>query len=87
MNEIIQIIVDKRIPMLSMKEGVSWTKGNSVFHYVAPKEGIYDGNASSLVLFMKTLGPSFLLTGDMEKEGEAQFLRDYGHSEFRVLSF
>ncbi|WP_186668679.1 DNA internalization-related competence protein ComEC/Rec2 [Sporosarcina sp. BP05] len=82
MKEIIQIVGDKRIPMLSMKEGVSWTIGNSAFHYVAPKEGKYDGNASSLVLFMKTSGPSFLLTGDMEKEGEAQFLRDYGHSDF-----
>lgn len=82
MKEIIQIIGDKRISMLSMKEGVSWTKGNSTFHYVAPKEGKYDGNASSLVLYMKTSGPSFLLTGDMEKEGEAQFLRDYGHSDF-----
>lgn len=82
MKEIIQIVGDKRIPMLSMKEGVSWTKGSSDFHYVAPKEGKYDGNASSLVLFMKTSGPSFLLTGDMEKEGEAQFLRDYGHSDF-----
>ena len=82
MKDIIQIAEDKRIPMLSMKEGVSWTKGNSTFHYVAPKEGKYDGNASSLVLFMKTSGPSFLFTGDMEKEGEAQFLRDYGHSDF-----
>jgi len=82
MEEFIQIVEDKRIPLLSMKKGVSWTKGNSEFHYVAPKEGKYDGNASSLVLFMKTSGPSFLLTGDMEKEGEASFLRDYGHSDF-----
>ena len=52
------------------------------FHYVAPQEGIYDGNDSSLVLFMKTTGPSFLFTGDMEKEGEGQFIREYGHSDF-----
>ena len=35
------------------------------------KKGEYDGNASSLVLLMTTSGPSFLFTGDMEKEGEA----------------
>ena len=39
MEELMQIVEEKRIPMLSMKEGVSWTKGNSTFHYVAPKKG------------------------------------------------
>ncbi|KAA0965416.1 DNA internalization-related competence protein ComEC/Rec2 [Sporosarcina sp. ANT_H38] len=82
MREIIRIVEDKRIPILSMKEGISWIEGNSTFHYVAPKEGRYDGNASSLILFMTTSGPSFLFTGDLEQEGEAQFLRDYGHSDF-----
>lgn len=82
MREVIRIVEDKRIPILSMKEGISWTEGNSAFHYVAPKEGRYDGNASSLVLFMTTSGPSFLFTGDLEQEGEAQFLRKYGQSDF-----
>jgi competence protein ComEC len=82
MKDILRIAENKRIPFLTMKEGVSWTEGSSSFHYVAPKEGSYAGNASSLVLFMKTSGPSFLFTGDIEKEGEAQFLRKYGHSDF-----
>jgi competence protein ComEC len=82
MKDIVQIAENKSIPFLSMKEGVSWTEGNSTFHYVAPKEGKYDGNASSLVLLMTTPGLSFLFTGDMEQEGEAQFLRTYGHSDF-----
>ncbi len=82
MKEIVRIAENKRIPLLTMKEGIMWTEGSAAFHYMAPREGRYVGNASSLVLFMKTSGPSFLFTGDMEKEGEAQFLRKYGHSDF-----
>src|SRR5690606_15384814 len=41
----------------------------------------YEGNDSSLVLLMKTTGPSFLFTGDLEAEGEKRFLRQYGQSD------
>ena len=82
MKDVLTITENKIIPVLPMKEGISWKKGESSFHYVAPADEKYDGNASSLVLFMKTAGPSFLFTGDMEKEGEVQFLRKYGKSDF-----
>jgi len=85
MKDIKRIAEKKSIPILSMKEGVSWKEGESSFHYVAPKEGKYEGNSSSLVLFLKTAGLSFLFTGDMEQEGEKQFLRKYGNSNFGTI--
>ncbi|NYF24947.1 DNA internalization-related competence protein ComEC/Rec2 [Sporosarcina sp. JAI121] len=85
MKDILRIAEHKRIPIHSMKEGISWKEGELSFHYVAPSDGKYEGNASSLVLFMKTTGPSLLLTGDMEKEGESQFLQKHGHSDFGTV--
>lgn len=82
MGDVMQTASEMRIPVIVMKKGVSWTKGISSFTYVYPSEGDYVGNDSSLVLFMKTSGPSFLFTGDMEEVGEKQFLQDYEKSDF-----
>ena len=45
-------------------------RNQTTFEYVGPQDGNYVGNDSSLVLLMKTTGPSFLFTGDMEVEAE-----------------
>ncbi len=82
MKAVIQIAEEQQIPIFQMKEGVSWQEGQTSFHYVGPVDGVYKGNDSSLILYMTTTGPSFLFTGDMEKEGEQQFLRQYGQADF-----
>ncbi|WP_415579228.1 DNA internalization-related competence protein ComEC/Rec2 [Filibacter tadaridae] len=85
MAEVMQIASVKNVPLIPMKQGISWTKGTTSFHYVAPAEEKYKGNNSSLVLYMQTTGPSFLFTGDLEEDGEKQFLRDYGQANFGQL--
>ena len=45
------------------------------FEYLSPPKGNYVGNNSSLVLLMRSAGPSFLFTGDMEIDSEEKFLR------------
>ena len=77
-----RIAEEQRIPIFQMKEGISWQEEQTSFHYVGPVDGVYKGNDSSLILYMTTTGPSFLFTGDMEKEGEQQFLRQYGQADF-----
>lgn len=82
MEEVIRLGVEQQIPIFQMKEGISWGEGQANFHYVGPTDGVYKGNDSSLVLYMTTTGPSFLFTGDMEKEGEQQFLLQFGQADF-----
>ncbi|MBE1554646.1 DNA internalization-related competence protein ComEC/Rec2 [Sporosarcina limicola] len=85
MEAIMRLAVEKQIPVMPMKDGISWTKGQSSFHYLSPMDGKYVGNDSSLVLYMTTTGPSFLFTGDMEQEGENGFVRKYGHANLGPL--
>lgn len=82
MGSIMRLVEDQQITLFQMKEGVSWQEGPAEFHYVGPTDGVYKGNDSSLILYMTTTGPSFLFTGDMEEEGERQFLRQYGQADF-----
>ncbi|MFS0575284.1 DNA internalization-related competence protein ComEC/Rec2 [Sporosarcina sp. 179-K 3D1 HS] len=82
MAEVNRLAAGKRIPLFEMKAGKLWEEGDLAFMYAAPKEEKYEGNDSSLVLFMKTSGPSFLFTGDLEAEGEKRFLNQYGKSDF-----
>ena len=82
MQEVVQIAGVRKIPVLQMKEGISWKSGESAFHYLGPSDEEYAGNDSSLVLYMTTTGPSFLFTGDMEAAAERRFLQQYGGAEF-----
>ena len=65
-----------------MKDGISWGDGRTAFSYLSPQDNNYVGNDSSLMLLMKTSGPSFLFTGDMEIDAEEKFLRKYGQVNF-----
>ena len=78
MNDLVQLAIEKKVPIHDMSDGVSWTAGKSAFAYLGPQDSEYIGNDSSLVLLMKTPGPSFLFSGDMEMEAEEKFLRKYG---------
>lgn len=85
MEEVLRMTAEKKIPVLSIQEGVSWKMGDSAFHYVGSSSGKYVGNDSSLILYMTTSGPSFLLTGDIEESGERRFLGRYGQADFSSL--
>lgn len=85
MMDVLRLSKEKEIPILLMKEGISWVEGASVLRYVWPDDKKYVGNDSSLVLHMTSGGPSFLFTGDLETDGEAAFVKKYGHLEFGKL--
>ena len=78
MYDLVQLADKKKVPIHEMGDGVSWTAGRTTFAYLGPLDSEYVGNDSSLVLLMKTMGPSFLFSGDMEMEAEEKFLRKYG---------
>lgn len=82
MKDLIRVATEKNVPILEMEDGVSWREGQTSFMYMGPQDRKYVGNNSSLVLLMKTTGPSFLFTGDMEEEAEMKFLRKYGEVDF-----
>lgn len=82
MKDLIRVATEKNVPILEMEDGIYWTEGQNSFMYMGPQDRNYVGNDSSLVLLMKTTGPSFLFTGDMEEEAEAKFLRKYSEVKF-----
>lgn len=72
----------QKIPIVEKRDGDAWQMGGIDFYYLGPQNDQYVGNDSSLVLYMKTLGPSFLFTGDMETEAERLFLSKYKEVNF-----
>ncbi|WP_438311056.1 DNA internalization-related competence protein ComEC/Rec2 [Sporosarcina sp. FA9] len=86
MVDLLRVAKIKKVPILSMKDGIRWTEGQIPFNYMSPQDEDYVGNDSSLVLLMRAPGLSFLFTGDLEKEGERKFIKKYGNLDFgRIL--
>ena len=74
MEELCGLQRNKEIPILSDEGRYFMDRKDRLLFIMWDQRWNYKGNDSSLVLFMKTTGPSFLFTGDMEEEGEQQFL-------------
>ncbi|MBO1912809.1 hypothetical protein J4G37_49400, partial [Microvirga sp. 3-52] len=82
MEDLNRIADRNNVPFIEVLEGISWAENQVVFEYVNPPKSNYVGNNSSLGLLMRTAGPSFLFTGDMEVESEDKFLRRYKGVDF-----
>ncbi len=82
MKDVIRISEEKGIPIRPMKEGNAWKLLDIDFIYLSPPNGNYNGNDSSLVLYMRTGDVSFLFTGDLEVEGEKRIIRTYGEIDW-----
>ena len=85
MEDLIHLAKTKNIPVIEVGEGISWSENQTTFDYLSPPKGNYVGNNSSLVLLMRSAGPSFLFTGDMEIDSEEKFLRRYTAIDFGEL--
>lgn len=85
MDNVLKIAREKRVPIIEVKDGISWKDEQTIFSYMGPQNGPYIGNDSSLVLLMKTSGPSFLFTGDMETDAERKFWGKYNEVNFGQL--
>lgn len=82
MEQLLKVAKEQQIPIFEKKDGDGWREKDAAFFYVGPQSEQYIGNDSSLVLFMKTSGPSFLFTGDIEEAGENVFLSKYDAMDF-----
>lgn len=86
MEPVIRLAIESRIPIVSASEGMEWAKGRVHFEYLSPGKDRYKGNDSSLVLLLQAEELSFLFTGDLEVDGEEQFIRKFRGRDFgRVL--
>ncbi|MFS0780845.1 DNA internalization-related competence protein ComEC/Rec2 [Bacillus sp. 1P06AnD] len=79
------VAVKRRIPIKAVKSGYGWRKGGDVFRIVHPSQYEGDSNETSIVLWAKIGGISWLMTGDLGMEGEAKLLRSYPQLKADVL--
>ena len=85
MEKLLKVAGERNIPIIEKKDGDDWRERDALFSYLAPQSDVYVGNDSSLALFMRTAGPSFLFTGDMEVAAENEFLAKYKEINFGEL--
>ncbi|MCY7800243.1 DNA internalization-related competence protein ComEC/Rec2 [Bacillus haynesii] len=86
---------DEKLLRLALEEGVKVNVakrgdilhiGNLEFYVLSPKEADKNSkNNGSLVLWMKAGGFSWLLTGDLEKEGEMEIMKEYPNLKADIL--
>lgn len=77
-EHLLKLVEKKRIPIRFMQAGQKWSTGKESFMVLAPieKENLTKNN-SSIVIFAKIAGITWLFTGDLEKEGELALMNKY----------
>lgn len=85
MEKLLKVAKMQGVPIFEKMDGDFWREKDATFSYLAPQSEVYVGNDSSLALYMKTTGPSFLFTGDMEEAAENAFLSKYEGMNFGEL--
>lgn len=83
MSDFLEVAFKKKVPIKEKMAGDGWQNGEVSFTYLWPTEVAYEGNNDSLVLFIQQGAFRFLMTADLEEEGELalileqeQLLRD-----------
>ena len=77
MAQLTQEAAKQRIPIYEQQAGNSWRIEDTELMYMSPSDTQYEGNNSSLVLYVQTNGHRVLLTGDVEADGEQNMLTHY----------
>ncbi len=77
MKEILKVTKRKNIPVNEVKAGENWSNRSGRFNILSPFDDVYDGNNDSLVVYGEFGGKSWLFTGDLEEDGERQFLQKW----------
>ncbi|MEK4230066.1 DNA internalization-related competence protein ComEC/Rec2 [Solibacillus sp. FSL H8-0538] len=75
MDDFLDEIQNSRTIIRERMSGHSWEQAGVQFSYLWPYETEYEGNNDSLVLLVQTGPFKALLTGDLEKEGEAELVK------------
>lgn len=77
MNDLIEEAKRLKIPIKEQMAKSNWNVGDVHFQYLWPHDTHYEGNNDSLVLLIKWRDFEALFTGDLEQEGEMEFIRKY----------
>ncbi|MGE8035224.1 DNA internalization-related competence protein ComEC/Rec2 [Lysinibacillus sp. NPDC093692] len=77
MRDLLMEAKKKRVPVKEKMQGTAWRIGNTSFHYLWPRDTLYEGNDDSIVLYMQQGSFRTLLTGDLEEHGEQELLQLY----------
>src|SRR5690606_41336050 len=85
MAELLTIISEQETPLLKVTDGYSWNNKAGEFQVLYPLDRNHEGNNDSIVIYGKIGGLNWLLMGDLEKEGEAEIIREYKKMDVNVL--
>ncbi|MFC9539246.1 DNA internalization-related competence protein ComEC/Rec2 [Lysinibacillus sp. NPDC056959] len=77
MRDLLMEAKKKKVPVKEKMKGTAWRIGNTSFHYLWPRDTLYEGNDDSIVLYMQQGLFRALLTGDLEEHGEQELLHLY----------
>lgn len=77
MRDLLMEAKKKKVPVKEKMKGTAWRIGNTSFHYLWPRDTLYEGNDDSIVIYMQQGSFRALLTGDLEEHGEQELLHLY----------
>lgn len=77
MDDFLAEAARKKTVIKEQAAGIGWESAGVRFDYLWPHETKYEGNNDSLVLLVRQGAFKGLLTGDLEKEGEAELVAKF----------
>lgn len=84
-KEVLEVAKAKGVSIKRLKSGDAWQVGQAAFHAIHPENRVDDANESSLVLYAKIGGLSWLFTGDLGELGEGELTKRYPKLRTDVL--
>ncbi|MGD6847149.1 DNA internalization-related competence protein ComEC/Rec2 [Rossellomorea aquimaris] len=77
MRKIMKIARKKKVPVKEAHYPYRWAGDNDGLHIVSPQDEEYEGNNDSIVLYGEIGSLKWLFTGDLEEQGEKEFIRNF----------
>ncbi|EID45370.1 DNA internalization-related competence protein ComEC/Rec2 [Parageobacillus thermoglucosidasius] len=84
-EKLVQLAKQKNIEVAQLARGDKWTEGEVSFYVLHPFSAYRDDNNHSVVLYAKLGGLFWLLTGDLEEEGEMELINAFPQLKVDVL--
>lgn len=78
-------IARAKIPLKQIEKGDEWFEGGVPFFILGPNGNEQKQNNRSIIILTKLGGVSWLLTGDLEMEGEEKLLQEYPNLDIDIL--
>lgn len=77
MRDLLTEAKKQKVPVKEKMQGTAWHIGKTSFHYLWPRDTVYEGNDDSIVIYMQQGSFRALLTGDLEEHGEQELIKLY----------